>query len=136
MQQSRHNLDVFLRSLPARDWAAIATTMTPDVRRHGIEDNPDVDAVQGRDAYIDWLAKFADPLHEYGWTIHRVLFDADTGTATVMCSTHYLVRPDDVPFGYRLAMVFDFDPSGLIKTVDLYWKTPAKRIAGDTIKSD
>jgi hypothetical protein len=136
MQQSRRNLDAFLRSLPARDWATIATTMTPDVKRHGIEDNPDTDAVQGRDAYIAWLSGFADPLYEYGWTIHRILFDEDTGAATVMCSTHYRVRADDVPFGYRLAMVFGFDSSGLIDSVDLYWKTPAKRMPGDTIRQD
>lgn len=136
MQAARRNLDAFLRALPARDWAAMAATLSPTVRRHGIEDSAERDAVEGRDAYLRWLAGFADPLHEYSWTIGRVLVDPEARSAVVVATTRYRAKPEDVPFGYRLAMIFGFDQAGLIDVVDLYWKTPAQRMSGDTIRPD
>ena len=65
-----------------------------------------------------------------------MLIDPDARAATVEATTRYRAAPADVPFGYRLAMIFGFDGAGLIDVVDLYWKAPTKRMPGDTIRPD
>lgn len=122
----------FMAALPARDWPRLSATLAPHVERIGPEGS-EGDGVVGRDGYVSWLAGFADPLYEYGWTVHRIIYSDDGRTAVVDCSTRYLLTREAEPFGYRLVMVFDMGDSGLIERVDLYWKTPRQRVPGDTI---
>ena len=124
-------IDEFMACLPLRDWPRMARTLSPDVRRSGVEDNNDI--VVGRDKYLQWLSGFADKLFEYSWTTHRTIISGQT--AVVDCSTRYLIDKTSKPFGYHLAMIFDVGKDGLIESVDLFWKTPAQRVPGDTIGS-
>jgi hypothetical protein len=128
----RQVIDKFMKSLPARDWKAMKETLAPDVMREGPE-GQDGDALMGADAYIEWLSGMADPLHEYGWRTDRLIYGDDGRSAVVEATTRYLITPDSEPFGYHLVMLFEFDDLNRIADVDLYWKTPKKRLRGDTV---
>ena len=54
----------------------------------------------------------------------------------VEAESRYEPKQGDQPFGYRLAVVFDLNPQGLIHQVSYYWKTPRQRLAWDTVAGD
>lgn len=128
----REVIGKFMRSLPARDWATLKSTMAPDITREGPEGR-ETDRCAGADRYIQWLAAMADPLYEYGWDVKRIIYGDDGRTAVVDANTRYLLEKDSEPFGYHVLMIFKLNDQNLIADADLFWKTPKKRLRGDTV---
>lgn len=122
----------FVEALLAREWTRLSSLIAEDVHREGV-DGPENDSVQGREAYLAWATQLIDPLFEYSWDVHRVVYSAGGDVAWVEATSQYRVNEADEPFGYHLAMVLDIRPDGLVQKVSLYMKTPSRRLAGDTI---
>lgn len=129
---ARARAQEFMDALAARDWPRLSSTMAQDIRRIGVEGS-DIDGAVGREPYMQWLRGFADPLFQYGWTVHRIICSSDDRTAVIDATTEYLLTASSEPFGYRLVMILDFNEQGLVARNDLYWKTPQKRVPGDTV---
>lgn len=129
------NLDVakeYVAALQARDWARMGKTLASDISREGPE-GAETDAISGREDYLKWSADLLDPLYGFTWTPSRIEASASGETVWVESESLYEPAKGDEKFGYRLAVVFDFNESGLIQHVSYYWKTPPKRLAWDTV---
>ncbi len=122
----------YVEALLARDWDRFVSMLAEDVHREGAE-GAETDSVDTREDYLAWAKNLIDPLYEYSWVVHRVAYSQDGTVAWVEATSQYRVHEADVPFGYRLAMVLEINPKGLIQNVSLYWKTPQQRLPGDTI---
>lgn len=102
----------YLDALAARDWAALAATLDPDVERIG----PYNDAVGGRDTYAKFIEDTLRPLAGYELQVARV-----TPTSDVVLAE--LSETVDTPQGRRRtdeAVVFDVSSAGLIVRVSVY----------------
>lgn len=110
-------LDRYLAALPAQDWEALGACLAPDVHRTG----PYLDVVEGREAYVAFLAGVIPTLPNYALTVHRVR-KLDGGAHLVELSETLDVG--GVPTEFPEALLFDFDGDGLIARVDIYIKQP------------
>lgn len=129
------NLDVareHIAALQARDWVRMGRTMAEDVRREGPE-GAETDAIQGKEDYMKWSAALLDPLYGFSWLPSRMQMTADGKSVWIEAQSEYEPSKDDAKFGYRLALVLDFNDDGLIHDISYYWKTPRKRLAWDTV---
>jgi hypothetical protein len=122
----------FVAGMLDRDFKRMGAVLAPDVYRDGFEGEA-TDSVRGPDDYLKWLEKAIGGLAEYRWNIHRFEYGASGRWALVEATSIYRVTDDDEPFGYRMVMVLDITEDNKVSKVNLYWKTPGKRLPIDTI---
>jgi predicted ester cyclase len=110
-------LDAYFEALRTQDWPRLAACLAEDVHRTG----PYLDVVQGRQAYVDFLARVIPTLPNYELVVHRVR-TLDGGTALVeLCE---LLDVQGVRTEFPELLLFDFDAAGAIVRVDVYIKQP------------
>lgn len=119
-------------ALRARDWKRMGRTMADNVRREGPE-GAETDAISGKEDYLKWSADLLDPLYDFKWIPSRIEAVEGGRTVLVEAESDYEPSRGDVRFGYRLAVIFDFNDDGLIQQISYYWKTPRKRLSWDTV---
>lgn len=119
MWMSRQVLDRYFEALRSQDWESLAACLAEDVRRTG----PYLDVVQGKEAYVEFLAGVIPTLLNYELKVHGVR-PLEGGSALVLLSE--ILARDGVQTEFPEALVFDFDDAGLIQRVDIYIKQPPR----------
>lgn len=112
-------LDRYFEAMRTHDWADLAGCLAPDVHRTG----PYLDVVEGRQAYVDFLARVLPTLGNYELCVTRTRA-LDAGAALVELTETLDV--DGVSTEFPEALVFTFDGEGRILTVDIYIKQPPR----------
>jgi hypothetical protein len=108
-------LDAYFDAMRSHDWAGLANCLAPAVRRTG----PYLDVVEGREAYVEFLAKVIPALPNYTLSVTRT--DAiDAATAVVRLTETLDVR--GVATEFPEVLFFEFDELGRIAGVDIYVK--------------
>jgi limonene-1,2-epoxide hydrolase len=119
----------YVAALIERDWPRLSATLAPDVHREGF-DGPR-DSTDGLDDYIAYLARVMDPIENFGYDVHRIVATDDGKVGLVEVTSRYREGGEDL--GYRMAFVLDTNADGLIDNVEIYWKTPDRRLKQDTV---
>jgi hypothetical protein len=112
-------LDRYFQSLRDHDWEALASCLADDVHRTG----PYLDVVEGRQAYVDYLAAVLPTLRNYELRVARIR-SLEPGSVVVELTEHLDV--DAVTTAFPEVLLFDFDAEGLIQRVDIYIKQPPR----------
>ena len=115
----REVLERYFAAMRARDWDALAETLAEDVHRTG----PFLDVVQGREAYVKFLAGVIPALENYALDVARIRALED-GAVLVELS-------ESMDRGGRRethpeALLFEFDRDGRIARVDIFIKRPPR----------
>lgn len=96
-------------------WERLARCLSSDVRRVG----PYLDVVEGREAYVDFLAKVLPTLPNYSLSISSI----DTfGTASAVVRLTETLDVGGVSTQFPEVLLFEFDDDGRIRAVDVYVK--------------
>ena len=117
----------YLEGIINRDWSLVRPTLSTNVYREGY-DGPG-DSSEGVDDYMRFLERSMTPLVGFGYDVHRFVTFADDTIALVEVDSRY--EEDGETFGYRMALVWHVDDEDLIDRIDVYWKTPARRLRQD-----
>lgn len=112
-------LDEYFDSMRSHDWARLAECLAPDIRRTG----PYLDVVEGRAAYVEFLAGVIPTLPNYALSISSI-HSFDRTSAVVKLTETLDVR--GVSTNFPEVILFDFDDAGRIATVDIYIKHVSK----------
>lgn len=108
-------LDEYFNAMRHHDWDSLANCLAPNVRRTG----PYLDVVEGRRAYVDFLAGVLPTLSNYSLSISSIRkFDATSAVVTLSET----LDVNGVPTEFPEVLLFEFDASGLILDVDVYVK--------------
>lgn len=115
----QETLTRYFEALRKQDWESLAGCLAEDVHRTG----PYLDVVEGKEAYVEFLAGVIPTLRNYELKVHAVR-PLEGGSALVLLSE--ILDRDGVQTEFPEALVFDFDEAGLIQTVDIYIKQPPR----------
>lgn len=113
------SLDVYLDSLRTQDWTRLITCLAENVHRVG----PYLDVVQGREAYVAFLAKAVAALPNYDLRVTRVRW---LGANAAVVELSELADLRGARREFPEVLLFDFDVAGLIARVDVYIKQPPR----------
>jgi hypothetical protein len=113
-------LERYFAALRAHDWQGLADTLADDVHRTG----PFLDVVEGKGAYVEFLAGVIPPLANYALDVARILV-FDDGAALALLSES--MDRDGRRETHPEALLFEFDAAGRIARVDVYIKRPPRR---------
>lgn len=108
-------LDDYFEALRTQDWARLATCVAEDVHRTG----PYLDVVEGRQAYVAFLAKVIPTLANYDLVVSRT---RPLGDAAAVVELSEFADVDGVRTEFPEVLLFDFDAAGAIRRVDVYIK--------------
>ena len=108
-------LDDYFEALRTQDWARLASCVAEDVHRTG----PYLDVVQGRQAYVAFLAKVLPTLPNYDLVVSRV---RQPSPASAVVELSEFADVDGVRTAFPEVLLFDFDDAGAIARVDVYIK--------------
>jgi len=112
-------LERYFDALRTHDWSALSDCLCEDVSRMG----PYLDAIEGRDAYVAYLAQVVPTLQNYDLRVTRI--DKLEGGSRLV-RLREILDVDGESTDFPEALVFDFDSAGLISHVDIYLKQPPK----------
>jgi limonene-1,2-epoxide hydrolase len=121
--------NAYLRGVIDRDWDQVRPTLAANVHREGY-DGPR-DSTDGRENYIAFLDRVMTPIEGFGYDVHRVTATDDGKVGLIEVTSRYREHGEDL--GYRMAYVVTVDADDLIDTIEIYWKTPDKRLSVDTV---
>lgn len=116
-------LERYFEALRRRDWEGLAGCLAEDVRRTG----PYRDVVEGRQAYLEFLAGVIPALRNHALEVSRMRCFGDGGALVELCE---VVDVDGVRTEFPEALVFDFDAAGRIRRLDIYLMQPPGRRGG------
>ena len=119
MPTPRDVLERYFDALRTADWKGLAACLAPDVRRTG----PYLDVVEGREPYAAFLARTLARLANYRLWVDRVL-EIDDRTSLVLLRE--VLDVEGVSTAFPEALLFGFDETGLIASVDVYIKQPPR----------
>ncbi len=108
-------LERYFAAMVSHDWVALSECLAEDVRRTG----PYLDVVEGRDAYVAFLAEVVPSLPNY--ELEVVSTDEIVGGGAVVRLSETL-DVDGQRTKFPEALLFEFDSAGLIARVDIYIK--------------
>ena len=110
-------LDRYFEALRKQDWDALSACLARDVHRVG----PYLDAIDGSQAYVEFLAGIIPTLPNYDLRVHgtHVL---ENGAILVLLSEVLDRKGRRTEFPE--ALVFGLNDEGLIQSVDIYIKQP------------
>lgn len=106
-------LERYFEALRRHAWESLAGCLAEDVRRTG----PYRDVVEGREAYVAFLARVLPGLRDYSLEVSRIRWLGDGG-ALVQLSEH--LELDGVRTEFPEALVFEFDAADRIRRLDVY----------------
>jgi hypothetical protein len=112
-------LDEYFEALRRQDWERLAACVAEDVHRTG----PYLDVVRGRKAYVEFLAGVIPKLAGYELKVHRIR--ALDGAAAVVELSEF-VETGGVRREHPEVLLFEFDATGAIRTIDIYLKQPPR----------
>jgi hypothetical protein len=110
-------LERYFEAMRAHDWEALGKCLAEDVHRTG----PYLDVVEGRNAYVRFLANVVPTLPNYVLEVSRI---RDLGGRSALVELSETLDVDGVSTEFPEALLFDFDDEGLISRVDVYIKQP------------
>jgi len=119
----------YLQGIIDRDWDQVRPTLAENVHREGY-DGPR-DSTDGREPYLAFLDRTMTPLQGFGYDVHRVT-TADDGKVGLIEVTSTYTEDGDT-FGYRMCYVITVNDDDLIDNIEIYWKTPDRRLRNDTV---
>jgi len=108
-------LERYFQALRDEDWQALGACVAEGVRRTG----PYLDVVEGRDAYVDFLAGIVPKLANYELRVRDVKLLADGGAVVRLSES---LDTEGVRSEHPEMLLFGFDADGLIAEVDIYLK--------------
>ncbi|MBX9472396.1 nuclear transport factor 2 family protein [Microcella sp.] len=126
------SLEVFqsyLQGIIDRDWDQVTATLAAGVHREGY-DGPQ-DSTDGRDNYIQFLDRVMTPIEGFGYDVHRIASTENGKVGLIEVTSRYVENGEEL--GYRMAYVITVDDNDLIDNIEIYWKTPTKRLSVDTV---
>lgn len=119
----------YLDGIIDRDWDKVRPTLAANVHREGY-DGPR-DSTDGREEYLAFLDRVMTPIDGFGYDVHRVTTTDDGTVGLIEVTSRYKEDGDDL--GYRMCYVMTVDDDDLIDDIQIYWKTPDRRLRNDTV---
>jgi SnoaL-like domain len=107
-------VESYLAAVAGHDWAALGASVTPDVVRIG----PFGDRYDGREDYVGFLSALMPTLPGYAMDVARVTYT--DGGRRVFAELSETVELDGVATVTPEVLVFDLDPEGLIRRIEIF----------------
>ena len=110
-------LERYFAAIRSHDWKTLADCVTEDVHRTG----PYLDVVEGRQAYVEFLARVVPSLSNYSLAVREIIPLPGGGAVARIAESLDL---GEVRTEIPEALFFDFAEDGRIRRVDIYVKKP------------
>jgi hypothetical protein len=110
-------LERYFAALRTQDWESLGACLAENVHRTG----PYLDVVQGRSAYVAFLARVIPALRSYDLRVSRV---RELGGASAVAEISEFADVNGVRKEFPEVLLFDFDADGSILRIDIYIKQP------------
>ena len=112
----------FWRGVDTHDWDLVRQSITDDFVRIGMKDT-EADTCRGADAYIRFLQGVIGRFEQHSLESRSGYVSAD-GKRVTHEAIEVIQPPGSDPITMRFLNVMELDDDGLIKKLDIFWKTP------------
>ena len=110
-------LERYFDAIRSHGWETLGDCVTEDVHRTG----PYLDVIEGRQAYVEFLARIVPSLPNYSLVVRRIHpLAGGSAVAEIAESLDLGGVQTEIPE----ALFFDFADDGRIRRVDIYIKKP------------
>lgn len=114
----------FWRGIDSHDWDLIASTLADDFVRIGMNGGANPDICEGKEAYLKFVSTVISKMDHHDLRVVRTFTSSDGRLATVEAVETIRPPESDVMLPMQFVNVMELDDEGLIKKLDIYWKTP------------
>lgn len=114
----------FWRGVDKHDWDLVESTLAEDVVRIGMQDN-EADTSRGKAAYMDFVRGVIGRFDHHDLVMVSNIRSADGKTAYAEC-IETIQPPGWEKLSMRFMNVLELNDQGLIRKLDIFWKTPPK----------
>lgn len=122
-EQRARTVANFWKGVDSHDWDLVASTLADDFVRIGMRDNEE-DTCRGKDAYIAFVSGVIGRTQTHELQ-SRFTFLSDDGRYAFNEAVEIITyAPGEEPLAMRFANYLELDDDGLIRKLDIFWKTP------------
>jgi hypothetical protein len=114
----------FWKGIDTHDWDLVASTLADDFVRIGMRDD-EADTCRGKAKYIAFVSGVIGRFDHHELASRRVFRSEDGRTAVAEC-IETIHPPGEGPLVMHFINLMELDAAGLIKKLDIYWKTPPR----------
>lgn len=114
----------FWRGVDKHDWNLIESTLADDVVRIGMQDN-EADTSRGKESYMKFV-KGVIGRFEHHDLVMVSNFRSEDGKIAVSECIETIQPPGEPRLTMRFINILELNEQGLIKKLDIYWKTPPR----------
>ncbi|MGW9211400.1 nuclear transport factor 2 family protein [Embleya sp. NPDC055664] len=113
----------FWKGVDSHDWDLVASTLADDFIRIGMRDNEE-DTCRGKDAYIAFVSGVIGRTRAHELR-SRFTFLSDDGRYAFNEAVETITyAAGEQPLAMRFANYLELNDDGLIRKLDIFWKTP------------
>ena len=112
----------FWTALDQHDWPALKATLAADFVRIGMRDNEE-DTCRGRENYLQFVTGVIGKFDHHDLRTLRIYYAAD-GHLAISETVETIQPPGQERLSMRFVNVHEIDDAGLIRKLDIFWKTP------------
>lgn len=112
----------FWEGVDSHDWDKVRTAITPDFVRVGMKDS-EADTCRGAENYIRFLQGVIGRFERHSLESRSGYVSAD-GRHVTHEAIEIIQPPGSEPIRMRFLNVMELDANGLIRRLDIFWKTP------------
>lgn len=126
----------FWRAVDTHDWDLLASTITDDFVRIGMDPG---DVCAGKEPYLAFVSKVTGKMDRHTLETRAIFYSEDRRRAVAECR-ETIVPPGEEPLVMDFVNLHELSDDGLIAKLDIYWKTqrrmPPEWIAVDTVLAE
>jgi hypothetical protein len=114
----------FWRGIDSHDWDLVASTLADDFERYGMH-GTEADTCRGKADYMTFVSNVIGRMEHHDLHSRKTFWSADGRLAVSEC-VETIRPPGESELVMQFINVLEIDDAGLIKRLDIYWKTPPR----------
>ncbi|HEV8296003.1 MAG TPA: nuclear transport factor 2 family protein [Acidimicrobiales bacterium] len=114
----------FWRGIDEHDWDLVGSTLADDFERHGMF-GTEADTCRGKTAYMQFVSNVIKRMDHHDLKARKIFRSADGRQAVAEC-IETIRPPGETELVMHFINILDLDDQGLIKRLDIFWKTPPR----------
>ncbi len=124
MSETDDVITKFWRGIDEHDWDLVASTLADDFERHGMF-GTEADTCRGKAAYMQFVSNVIKRMDHHDLKARKIFRSADGRQAVAEC-IETIRPPGETELVMHFINIMDLDDQGLIKRLDIFWKTPPR----------
>ena len=114
----------FWRGVDSHDWDLVASTLAEDFERHGML-GVEADICRGKANYMQFVSGVIGRMDHHDLKARKTFWSADGRQAVSEC-IETIRPPGENELVMHFINILDINEQGLLKRLDIYWKTPPR----------